>query len=474
MRSRSVGSLGLAIAVAFAVVAVVAVVMVPTPASAATYDTWVTCSAIDRCSIQSQTSPPSGAGKVTLVGGGQSGRQLFYVETQSGVTIERVEATYSNGTKKVNSPSSDGVYLYDDVTPTNFVTRFDVIWNDTNAGTTTSSSAPTSSTSSSSSSSSTSTSSSSSSTTSTSTSTPPTTSPYPGTVVNVRPDGDVRSSPDAAAVKGYEPVDVVVRGNDNAFWWTHWNGSSWSPWSGIGAPPVGADGDPTIASWGPGRLDVFVRGNDGKLWQTFSDDYGAHWNPWLKPVGDDGELVRWPEVSSRGPGLYDVFVLGTDGQIWQRFWDKDRWNDGWLSMGRPSVGIYGEPATVSQTWNNVDIFVWGSDDRLYQRSWTGETGWSEWFAPRSSDPTVARPRALMRSSPDAASWDGDTLLVFAKGADDHVNVLVHGPGGWAADWTRLGGDNAVIFNGPGATSRGFKRFDAFVRGTDNKLYQIYQ
>lgn len=450
---RSRGALGLAIAVAFAWV------MVPTAAVAASYSTVSTCSDPSECT-QGQTTPASGEGKVTILGGGGRSAQLFHVEKQAEVNITKVEATFSDGTKQTQ-PTDQTDYLFTDVTPTRFITRFEVFWNDDAPSTTTSSSTlPTSSTSSTSS---TSTSSTSSTSTSTTTTIKPSTDP--GTVVNVRPDGDLRSSPDAAAVRGYEPVDVVVRGIDNDFLWTHWNGQGWSAWASIGAPPVGADGDPSIASWGPGRLDVFVRGNDGKLWQTFSDDYGAHWNPWLKPVGDEGELVRWPEVSSRGPGLYDVFVVGTDGQIWQRFYDNG-WNAEWLWQARPEVGVSGEPATVSRDWNHVDVFVWGSDDRLYQRSWSGETGWLEWTSPH--------PDRVLRSSPDAASWDAQTLLVFAKGPADNAYALVYGNGRWGEDWVRIGGEGTVLLNGPGATSRGVNRFDVFVRGTDNKLYQIYQ
>ena len=460
MRSRRTkGALGLAVAVAFAWV------ILPTAAVAASFSTVVTCTGVSDCT-QGTTDPASGAGKVTILGGGAGSAQVFHVDKQPGITIDRVEATYSDapGTK-VQQPTNQADYLFTDLTPTHYVSRFEVFWNDTNTSTTTSTSttSPTSSTSSSSSSSTSSTSTSSTSSTSSTTTT--TVPKDPGTVVNVRPDGDVRSSPDAAAVRGQEPVDVVVRGSDDAFWWTHWDGSSWSPWAPLGAPPPGASGDPTIASWSAGRLDVFVRGNDGKLWQTFSDDYGAHWNAWLMPV-PDGELVRWPEVSSRGPGLYDVFVLGTDGQIWERYYDENGWNEGWIGQGRPSVGISGEPATTSRAPDRSDLFVWGSDDRLYQRSWSAEGGWTDWTSPSN--------RALMQSSPDATAWDADTLLVFAKGPGDHVYALVYGNGRWGDDWVRVGGENAVIFNGPGSTSRGQNRFDAFVRGTDNKLYQIYQ
>ena len=277
----------------------------------------------------------------------------------------------------------------------------------------------------------------------------------------IRQDGIVLSGPDAAAVRGSERVDVVVRGTDG-FYWTYWNGSAWTGWAGLGAPPGGALGDPTVASWSPGRLDVFVRGADDKLWQRFSDNGGANWSPWIKPLGDDGVLASAPEVSSRGPGLLDVFVRGTDGNVYQRYYDRD-WNPFWLSQGQPPVGTRGEPATASQDGGRVDIFVRGGDDKLWQRSWNG--GWSAWVQPVGNDGTLA-------SSPEATSWGTGNLLVFVRGTDDGIYTLRFG-GAWGG-WMRLGGQGDVTPSAPGATSRGANRYDMFVRGTDDKVYQIWQ
>jgi hypothetical protein len=62
-------------------------------------------------------------------------------------------------------------------------------------------------------------------------------------------------------------IDVFVRGTDAAVWWKHWNGSAWSTWTSLGgrlAPGTG----PAVASWGAGRLDVFVTGTDNQLWHA--------------------------------------------------------------------------------------------------------------------------------------------------------------------------------------------------------------
>jgi hypothetical protein len=259
-------------------------------------------------------------------------------------------------------------------------------------------------------------------------------------------------------------VDVVAR-RVNTFQGTFWNGVGWSAWADLGAPAGGAQGDPTIVSWSPGRLDVFVRGDDGKLWQNFSENGAATWSGWIKPLGDDGEIAAgtWPEASTRGAGRLDIFVRGTDGQIWQRFYDG-AWNDGWLPQGNPSVGASGDPASASWDGDRVDIFTRGTDNRLWQRSWTG-TAWTEWAHATSG--------GTLDSSPDAISWGPGTLLVFVRGTDGGVYVAAHGDSIWA-DWVRLAGQGDVIIGPPGATTRGNGLFDVFGRGTDAVAYQIWQ
>ena len=73
-----------------------------------------------------------------------------------------------------------------------------------------------------------------------------------------------------------------------------------------------ATSSPALASWGPGRLDLFVRGEDNALWHyCLSDDE----SPW---VSLGGVLTAAPAAASSGEGRIDVFAKGTDNAIWQR------------------------------------------------------------------------------------------------------------------------------------------------------------
>jgi hypothetical protein len=136
----------------------------------------------------------------------------------------------------------------------------------------------------------------------------------------------------------------------------------------------------------------------------------------------------------------------------------------------PAASIHdgSEPASVSRDGVHVDVFVRSIDNKLWQKSWDG-FAWSNWFQPVGRDGTLA-------SSPDVTSWDNDTIVVFTIGTDGHMYALPFGTGGWGT-WIRLAGGNDVFpmdQGSPGADSRGPGRFDVFGRGTDNRLYQIWQ
>lgn len=281
----------------------------------------------------------------------------------------------------------------------------------------------------------------------------------------IRGEQVAQSRPDAAAVRGSERVDVVTR-SAGGLAWSFWNGSNFTGWVSLGAPPVGAAGDPTIVSWAPGRLDVFVRGaSDNKLWQTFSANGGGTWSGWIKPVGDDGTLASAPQASTRGPGLLDIWVTGTDNQVYQRFWDGSMWNaSGWLSQGRPPAGINGEPSATSTDGVRVDVFARGGDDKLWRRTWDGSS-WGNWNQPVGAAGTLA-------SSPDVASPAPGNIVVFVRGSDSGVYGLSLG-GGPFANWVRMAAPETATPDAPGVDSRGAGRYDVFVRGTDNRVYQIW-
>ena len=292
-------------------------------------------------------------------------------------------------------------------------------------------------------------------------------------------DGAMASSPDAALAPGDTHPAFVTRGTDGFIYLAEVGGTfvvGWQGWTSLGAPPVGAVGDPAIVAWAAGRLDVFVRGGDGRLWQTYRPTVGSFFSPWIKPVGDDGILASGPEVSSRGPGQLDVFVVGTDGSVYQRVYNG-AWNFGWIGLGKPAtVGLSGEVSSASPVGSSrVDLYARGTDQKLWSKSWDG-ANWGPWRQPAGNDGVLASP-------PEAVAALGDTTtMVFVRGTDNQVWSNTFTPTS-SSGWQRQGDADHTIRDTPSAyhevlTSPSSLSDSVWivVRGADDKPYiaQIYR
>ena len=77
---------------------------------------------------------------------------------------------------------------------------------------------------------------------------------------------------------------------------------------------------PTVSSWAPNRLDVFVRGSDNALYHKSWNGIG--WSPYER-LG--GNLEGAPAAISRGPNLIDVFFRGRDNHLYQKSYNGSTW-----------------------------------------------------------------------------------------------------------------------------------------------------
>ena len=141
----------------------------------------------------------------------------------------------------------------------------------------------------------------------------------------------------------------------------------WSPWGNKGDNFEVA---PAVASWGPGRLDVFVRGENGGLWhKRWTTDKG--WSEW-RDLG--GRLTSAPAIASWGTNRLDVFVRGFEGGLAHERWTNDKdWSE-WRDLGGR---LTSSPGTVSWGPDRIDVFVRGFEHQLAQKRWNAK-GWSEW------------------------------------------------------------------------------------------------
>lgn len=266
--------------------------------------------------------------------------------------------------------------------------------------------------------------------------------------------GGLTSAPDVASWEENR-YDVFARaGASQAIYQRTLNGSTWQSWQSIGG---GSITDPAAVSWGPGRIDVFIKGGDNALWHQAFDN-GA-WQGW-ESLG--GVINSGPDVASWGPNRLDVFVRGMDNKLWHICW-----NGSWCGWEGLDGTLASDPGAVSWWKGRIDIFSKSPepDGQIWHKYWDDATGWSGWEG-------LWKPSAGLATSPgnpgpDAVSWGFCHLNVYATASNQ---VPVHRQftcdGGWTG-WTTLDGG---IVGGPGVGSWSSGRLNVFGRGTNNQLW----
>lgn len=250
------------------------------------------------------------------------------------------------------------------------------------------------------------------------------------------------AGPDAASW-GPGRVDVIVRGGGNSLWQASLNGTALSSWVSLGGVLTS---DPGVVSWGPNRIDVFARGTDNGLWHIAWN--GSAWSAW-SPLG--GVITTGPDVSSWGANRLDIFARGQDSGLWHKSWNGQQWS-GWQSLGGV---ITSDPTAVSWGPNRIDIFARGQDNGLWHMAWNGY-GWSAWQSLGGG----------LTSAPEASSCAAGHLDVFAVGATS--SLLRLGYNGTWGTWQDLGGQ--LTSDAGAACPVGSGVVELFGRGMNNSLW----
>jgi hypothetical protein len=183
--------------------------------------------------------------------------------------------------------------------------------------------------------------------------------------------GSFASGP-AAVSKTSTSIDVFAtapNGHVLTRWWNPTN--SWSPgWGDVGirtntGGTILAKGEPAVASWGYGRLDLFIRGTDDQLWHKYWTN--GNWSDWGR-LG--GKLISSPAAVSRTTNVIDIFYRGADNALYTIWWNGAEWG----GPGRIGSVLTSAPAVSSWASNRLDVFYRGGDNGLWHRYWNGS--WS--------------------------------------------------------------------------------------------------
>jgi hypothetical protein len=193
--------------------------------------------------------------------------------------------------------------------------------------------------------------------------------------------------------------------------------------------------EPVIRHNQNGKLEVFVRGSDNKLYHIIQQALGSSLWKWGSPLGGPvgGGIVAKPAVIRNDLGLLEVFVRGADNKLYrivQGEQNIDDWS-GWLSVDAAGT-LASEPAVARNIDDTLEVFVKGTDNGLYHiRQISHSRVWGGW-----------KPLGGILTSEPVVGQYGDGILdVFVRGADGelyHISQTAPGSRDWSV-WAPLDG-----------------------------------
>jgi len=287
-------------------------------------------------------------------------------------------------------------------------------------------------------------------------------------------------------------VDVFARATSSTLWQAYFSGTGNSAWTwyrtddGPNPAPVTLASPPAyVRDPISGRQDVFAAGSDGALWQAYWSGAGATRWYWYKVTDGtlDGPSIAGAASVIRNPltGRIDVFVRGQDGGLYQAYWSgagATRWY--WFKLTNGSnpapVTLGSAPAaTYDPNTGRMDVFFRSSTNVLWQAHYPA--GSTRWYWYEVTDGANVAP--AVRSTP-AVARDPATgrIDVFARGASGqlwqaHFSAATNGQWLWYQTADPVHG-NPTVESSPSLTRFASNdRIDVFVRGTDNALWQAH-
>jgi hypothetical protein len=207
---------------------------------------------------------------------------------------------------------------------------------------------------------------------------------------------------------------------------TRQNGA-WGAWTDRGAGPGGhAVAASAAVSWGSGRLDVVARDTvTGELLHWWFD--GSWHGPARVAATPGGAFI--PSVAAWGPNRLDVFAITGQGRLAHAYYDGS-WH-AWESLGAGPGGVaYQAPAAVaSWGYRRLDVFAATSGGGTLAHRWFDGVGASAWRGPETLTAGTG-PDQLPLSGMAAASWAQRRLDVFSTDARTHGLLHTWYSGSW--------------------------------------------
>ncbi|MGA5449064.1 glycoside hydrolase family 27 protein [Streptomyces umbrinus] len=220
----------------------------------------------------------------------------------------------------------------------------------------------------------------------------------------------------------------------------------------LGGPTKGRIlGQPAAYASAGGRIDVFVRGTDSRVYRRVFAD--GRWGTWQN-LG--GRVTDAPSVAFTDPGHWTLFATGSNGQVVQR-----GPSSGWTSLGMPGDRpVYGRPSAAVDAQGRVHVAVRSAADDVWTRSRPASGEWSPWA---SLGGTVGGSPTLVTV--------GDAVVLYARASDYTLWQQRYENGGWQG-WTKRQEFPSAAFEGAlGAVAGPDGTVDAVFRGVDGYVHR---
>jgi hypothetical protein len=147
-------------------------------------------------------------------------------------------------------------------------------------------------------------------------------------------------------------------------------GGSWTS-EMLGQPPEGLKCGTTVVSHQPGVFDVFMLGNDLKLWEIYYN--GENWSIFYRHPNHN--LVASPQAVVRTPGTFDLVWRSSSSQLQHLHMDGSHWSTLKTFTNPANVNVASVPSLVASGPQQLVVAVTGSDHRPYVATLNGTT-WS--------------------------------------------------------------------------------------------------
>jgi hypothetical protein len=140
----------------------------------------------------------------------------------------------------------------------------------------------------------------------------------------------------------------------------------------VGQPAEGLKCGLTVVSHEPGVFDVFLSGNDLRLWEIYYN--GEEWSLFHRLR--DYTLIGSPTAVVRTPGTFDLMWRSTTSRLQHLHMDGEHWSALKTFTNPAGVNVASIPGLVASGPQQLVAAVTGSDHRPYVARLNGTT-WSE-------------------------------------------------------------------------------------------------